>query len=144
MVGLGWGGENISEENAQSCIFGYGVGVDLTRRDLQATAKKKGTPWELAKGFDSSAPMSPLTKSNELVTSGSIWLSVNGEKRQEGDIKDMIWDVSAVVAMLSNYFRLEAGDLIFMGTPSGVGPLHVGDRVDGGVDNIGGLSFSVS
>jgi fumarylpyruvate hydrolase len=137
------GGENLSAEDAGKIIFGLGVGVDLTRRDLQAEAKKKGQPWELAKGFDHSAPMSELIEMAEPLKGGRIWLSVDGTLRQDGDIKDMIWGVSEVVSILSSYYRLMPGDIIFTGTPAGVGALTIGQHVSGGVDGVGELAFDI-
>jgi fumarylpyruvate hydrolase len=123
---------NIATENACSCILGYAVGNDLTRRDLQDEAKKARRPWDVAKGFDCSAPISPLMPVEQcgFLDKGEISLKVNGEIRQQGDLKDMIWSVSEIIAVLSTLFILKPGDLIFTGTPSGVGPLQVGDTVE--------------
>lgn len=143
VVALGRGGENIAVESAQDHIFGYGVGVDLTRRDLQAQAKEKSHPWELAKGFDRSAPMSHLVEKTDTLDAGRIWLCVDGKLRQNGDIKDMIWSVSEVISKLSKYFKLYPGDLIFTGTPEGVGPLNIGEHVTGGVDGVATLDFTI-
>ena len=120
-------------------IFGYAVGNDLTRRDLQAIAKKEGRPWDTAKGFDNSAPVTPIVPAADVgePSHGRIWLEVNGALRQEGDIGDMIWSVPEILRELSTWFALRSGDLVFTGTPAGVGRLAPGDRVRGGVDGIG-------
>jgi fumarylpyruvate hydrolase len=127
-------------------IFGYAVGDDLTRRDVQVQAKKEGKPWDTAKGFDHSAPVSAIARASDIghPVRGRIWLEVNGELRQEGDIADMIWGVPEILAELATWFELKAGDLVFTGTPSGVGRLAPGDRVRGGVDGVGLLEHSVA
>jgi len=131
---------------AEREIYGYAVGNDLTRRDVQAAMKKDGKPWDTAKGFDHSAPVSPIARAADIghPERGRIWLEVNGRLRQEGDIGDMIWRVPEIVAELATWFELEAGDLIFTGTPAGVGPLKPGDRVRGGVDRVGLLEHSIA
>lgn len=145
VAAIGRGGANIAREAALEHVFGYAAGIDLTRRDLQAAARKVGGPWDMAKGFDFSAPCGALRPA--AVTGhparGRIELSVNGETRQQGDIADMIWSVSDIVALLSGYARLEAGDLIFTGTPSGVGPLLPGDRVGGAIEGVGSVSVTI-
>ena len=127
-------------------IFGYAVGNDLTRRDVQAQSKKDGKPWDTAKGFDHSAPVSAIARAADIghPARGRIWLEVNGKLRQEGDIADMIWGVPEVLAELATWFELKAGDLVFTGTPAGVGPLVPGDRVRGGVDGVAILEHSVA
>ena len=131
---------------AEREIYGYAVGNDLTRRDVQAAMKKDGKPWDTAKGFDHSAPVSPIARAADIghPGRGRIWLEVNGRLRQEGDIGDMIWRVPEIVAELATWFELEAGDLIFTGTPAGVGPLRPGDGVRGGVDGVGLLEHSIA
>jgi fumarylpyruvate hydrolase len=131
---------------AEREIYGYAVGNDLTRRDVQAAMKKEGKPWDTAKGFDHSAPVSPIARAADIghPERGRIWLEVNGRLRQEGDIGDMIWRVPEIVAELATWFGLEAGDLVFTGTPAGVGPLQPGDRVRGGVDGVGLLEHSIA
>jgi fumarylpyruvate hydrolase len=145
VVALGSGGSEIAESEAASFIFGYAVGVDLTRRDLQAAAKKKGRPWDVAKGFDCSGPVSEIVAASDCghLQSGTIQLSVNSEQRQIGDLSQMIWSVTEIVAELSRYYELKAGDLIFTGTPAGVGPLLPGDCVDCEIDGVGNLQFTV-
>jgi fumarylpyruvate hydrolase len=146
VVALGGGGANIAPERALDLVWGYGVGVDLTRRDLQAVAKKDGRPWDMAKGFDASAPCSPLSPVSRTghPGKGRIWLEVNGELKQEGDLDEMIWPVADIIAALSRFVTLAPGDLIFTGTPSGVGALQPGDRVRGGVDGVATIELTVA
>ena len=145
VVALRQGGANLTLEEAKAAIFGYAVGLDLTRRDIQAKAKEKGHPWDMGKGFDQSAvsgPILPMAQSGYLV-SGRIWLKVNGELRQSGDLSDMLWQVAETIANLSTSVRLAAGDLIYTGTPAGVGPLVPGDVLEGGVDGVGVLHAKI-
>ena len=127
-------------------IFGYAVGNDLTRRDVQTEMKKTGKPWDTAKGFDHSAPITPIAPAASIghPARGRIWLEVNGELRQDGDIADMVWGVPEVIAELSTWFELMPGDLVFTGTPAGVGRLNPGDRVRGGVDGVGLLEHTIA
>jgi len=145
VVAIGKTGTNILATEALDYVFGYAVGLDLTRRDLQSEAKKKGRPWATAKGFDNSAPCSAVHTVSEVghLKRGSITLSVNGELRQQGDISDMIWSVAEVVSSLSDFFELCPGDLIYTGTPAGVGPLKKGDKLEGGVENLAKLNITV-
>lgn len=145
VVAIGGGGADIPLEEAQALVFGYAVGVDLTRRDLQAAAKKHGRPWTTAKGFDQSAPVSAIrpVSANGHPGSAAIRLQVNGQLRQQGNVRDMTWSVPEVIAELSRYFELKAGDLIFTGTPSGVGSVLPGDRIDCAIDSVGALSFVI-
>lgn len=141
VVALGAGGANVAVDVANSLIFGYAVGLDLTRRDMQARAKEKSHPWDMSKGFDQSAvsgAICPVAVSGHPAY-GRIWLNVNGQLRQEGDLSDMMWKVAEIVANLSTLVRLEAGDLIYTGTPAGVGPLARGDVLEAGVDGVGSL-----
>ena len=142
VVALAKGGANIASDAAADCIFGYAVGNDLTRRDLQADAKAGGRPWDMAKGFDRSAILSPIRPAAEIghPSSARIWLSVGGEVRQDGDIAAMIWPVADIIAELSTYVELKAGDLIYTGTPAGVGRIVAGDVVEGGIDGIGTIA----
>jgi fumarylpyruvate hydrolase len=128
VLALGAGGTNIALADAAGLVFGHAVGIDLTRRDLQAAAKKAGRPWDMAKGFDQSAPLGPITP-GPAPTHGAIALSVNGETRQAGDLDQMIWNVAEIIATLSGFVALAGGDLIFTGTPAGVGPIRPGDRL---------------
>lgn len=144
VVAIGTGGADIAAEAALQHVWGYGVGVDLTRRDLQDLAKQARRPWDLSKGFDASGPVSPLVPAGVADPGqGRIWVCVDGQLRQEGDLKDQIWPVSDVIAHLSASVTLAPGDLIMTGTPSGVGPIERGQRVDGGIDGIGELHFTV-
>jgi fumarylpyruvate hydrolase len=146
VVALGSGGRSIAVEAALGCVFGYAVGVDLTRRDLQSEAKKKGRPWTTAKGFDRSAPVSAVRPAGDAgrPDHADIALSVNGQERQRGNTSEMIWSVAEIIARLSTYFELAAGDLVFTGTPAGVGPLRPGDRVDCSIEGVGSLRFELS
>ncbi|MCZ6722051.1 MAG: fumarylacetoacetate hydrolase family protein [Proteobacteria bacterium] len=145
VVGLGEGGAAIDEAKALDCVFGYGVGIDLTRRDLQLAAREKGRPWDTGKAFDRSAPIAPLHRVQEVghPAAGAIWLAVNGEVRQKGDIGDLIWNVAEVIAVLSRQFELRPGDLIFTGTPAGVGPLVAGDEVTGGIEGLSEIAVVI-
>ena len=145
MVALKSGGRNIPEHRAGECVFGYGVALDMTRRDLQGEMKKAGRPWEIGKAFEESAPCSELVPVSETVwrDNGAIWLDVNGERRQTGDLNQMIWKVPEMIAYLSQYFELAAGDVILTGTPSGVGPVSRGDLMEGGVEGLGQISVRV-
>jgi fumarylpyruvate hydrolase len=142
VVAIGQGGASIPAESALAHVFGYAVGNDLTRRDLQAEAKADGRPWDMAKGFDNSAVVSPLRPVDEVghPERARIWLNVNGMARQDGDIAEMIWSVPAIIAELSTYVVLMPGDLIFTGTPAGVGKIARGDRVEGAIEGIGELA----
>jgi len=140
------GGENIPVEKALDCIYGYAIGIDFTRRDLQAVAKKMGRPWEVAKAFEFSAPVSPIVPADELghPANGRIWLDHNGKRVQEGDLNQMIWKVPEIIAELSKLFILAPGDVIMTGTPAGVGAVKPGDTVECGIDGIATLTVSVS
>jgi fumarylpyruvate hydrolase len=141
VVALKSGGEDIPVDRALETVFGYAVGVDLTRRDLQALAKDKGQPWEAAKGFDASGPVSAIRPWTGAPPQGAIRVSVNGEVRQDAVVADMIWNVAEIISEASRLWALKAGDLIFTGTPEGVGPLQKGDRVEGEVEGVGVLAF---
>jgi len=145
VAAIGTGGSRISVETALSHVWGYAVGIDFTRRDLQAWAKKAAKPWEVAKGFDHSAPISPIVKASALTPplQGKIELSVNNETKQSADISDMIWDLPHVIAELSRYFELFPGDLIFTGTPAGVGAVVKGDRVTGSIAGVGEVETTI-
>ncbi|MEQ8405243.1 MAG: fumarylacetoacetate hydrolase family protein [Oceanicaulis sp.] len=142
VLALGGGGAALEPETAGSLIYACAVGVDLTRRDLQAEAKKAGRPWDMAKGFDCSGPVGAL-KPCRAMDEGAIELLVNGETRQSGDLSHMIWKTAEIVAHLSKLVKLEAGDLIFTGTPAGVGPVDRGDRVEARIAGLMPLSFSM-
>jgi fumarylpyruvate hydrolase len=137
VVALGADGRDVPPEQALGLVFGYAVGNDLTRRDLQKAAKDRGEPWDTSKGFDASAPVATIRPvSAGHVNRGRIWLSVNGTLRQESDLGHMIWDVPHVIAALSKLYELRRGDLIFTGTPSGVGAVKPGDRLEGGIEGL--------
>ncbi len=145
VVALGRGGKDIPVERALEHVFGYAVGLDMTRRDLQGEAKKMGRPWEVGKAFDFSAPCSALVPASRIghPDRGAVWLEVNGKRRQEGDLNQLIWKVPETIAYLSGLFTLSAGDLIFSGTPSGVGAIERGDRMHGHVEGVGELHVEV-
>jgi fumarylpyruvate hydrolase len=146
VVALGGGGSDIPTSNAQHLVFGYAVGLDMTRRDLQAAAKKAGRPWDMAKAFDHSAPCSPITRAEITgpMSRGAIWLRVNGQARQNSDISSMIWSVPEIIAELSRYVTLQPGDLIYTGTPENVGRVQRGDQLHGHVDGLVDLVVSIS
>jgi fumarylpyruvate hydrolase len=146
VVAIGIGGAGISADEATRHIWGYAVGLDMTRRDLQGEAKKLGRPWDMGKGFDHSAPIGDLVPAKDLgrFTDGHIILNVNGEERQEGDIADMIWSVPEIIATLSRLVRLEPGDLIFTGTPEGVAAVRPGDVLEGFVSGLPPLRTKIA
>jgi fumarylpyruvate hydrolase len=137
VIALGRAGRNIAVAAALEHVFGYAVGNDLTRRDLQQDARKKGQPWDIGKAFDASAPVAAIRPASQgHISRGRIWLNLNGEPRQQGDVSDLIWSVPEIIAELSSLFELRPGDLIFTGTPAGVGPLKPGDRIEGGIEGL--------
>ncbi len=141
VVAIGRTGRDIAQADAAGYIWGYAVGLDMTRRDLQLALRDAGRPWDVAKGFDQSAPITPLkpvAATGEIV-SGAIWLEVNGQRRQSSDIAKLIWNVNETIEHLSRYFTLAPGDLIFTGTPEGVGAVKAGDLMAGGIAGIGTL-----
>ncbi|MCB1509039.1 MAG: fumarylacetoacetate hydrolase family protein [Hyphomicrobiaceae bacterium] len=144
-VALSKGGEAIAAENALDCVFGYAVALDMTRRDRQAEAKKASRPWEIAKAFEGSAPAAALVPASRIghPGNGAITLDVNGARRQEGDLNQMIWPVADVIACLSGLFTLAPGDVILTGTPAGVGAVERGDRLEAAIEGVGRLSVSV-
>lgn len=146
VVAIGKPGSDIAAIDALSHVFGYAVGIDLTRRDLQTAAKRAGRPWDAAKGFDRSAPLSAIRRAADIghPESGRIWLAVNDIVRQDGNLSQMIWRVPEAVAELSRYFELKAGDLLFTGTPAGVGALSAGDRLAGGIEGVGDIRLAIA
>lgn len=146
VVALKTGGENIPASQALDHVYGYGVGIDFTRRDLQGEAKKLGRPWEVGKAFEHSAPASALVPAERIghPDAGRIWLAVNGAIRQDGNLNQMIWRVPDIIAELSTLFRLAPGDLIFTGTPAGVGAVSPGDVLEGGVDGVSTLRVTIT
>jgi fumarylpyruvate hydrolase len=146
VVALRRGGRDVPAADAQALIFGYGIGIDWTRRDLQAEAKAQGKPWDAAKGFDHSATLGPLHPVSAVghPTQGRIWLSVNGTIRQDADLSSLIWAVPDVIAVLSGLFELRAGDLIYTGTPAGVGRVRRGDRIACGIEGLGEIETVIA
>ena len=145
VVALNKGGSNIKEEDAYDHIYGFGIGLDMTRRDLQGVCKKMGRPWEIGKAFERSAPMGNLTPMSEVgkMERGNIKLHVNDEVRQDGDLDMMIWNIPEQIAILSKFYDISAGDLIMTGTPAGVGPIVKGDKLVGAIDGLETLSVEV-
>jgi fumarylpyruvate hydrolase len=144
VVAIGTAGADVAPARALELVYGYAVGVDLTRRDLQNAAKDKGQPWDAGKGFDQSAPISAIRRWTGPAPDGRIAIAVNGVVKQEAAVADMIWSVAEVIAEASKLWRLAPGDLIFTGTPEGVGPLVRGDRVQGEVEGVGSIAFTVA
>lgn len=150
VLAIGTGGVNISADSALSHLWGAGVGIDLTRRDLQIAHREKGRPWDWGKAFDNSAPLSALVPLADIpaaqanLANGRIWLSVNGEIRQDADLSELIWSVGDIIAFCSQSVRLQAGDLIFTGTPAGVAAVKAGDTITGGVEGVGEISVSLT
>jgi fumarylpyruvate hydrolase len=145
VIALHKGGKDIPVESALDHVYGYAAGLDMTRRDLQGEAKKAGRPWEVGKAFEQSAPCGELVAAEDIghPTEGAIWLDINGERRQTGDLNQLIWKVPEVVSYLSGLFELQPGDLIFTGTPSGVGAVERGDKLHGHIDGIGDIAVEV-
>ena len=145
VAAIGGRGAKVAPERALDLVWGYAVGLDMTRRDLQNDMREKKRPWDIGKSFAQAAPIGvlhPVTAVGH-PASGRIWLDVNGARRQEGDLADMIWDVAHTIAFLSQFYELMPGDLIFSGTPAGVGAVVAGDRLDGGIDRLGTLSIAL-
>ncbi|MEM7462096.1 MAG: fumarylacetoacetate hydrolase family protein [Pseudomonadota bacterium] len=144
-VALKSGGINIPIEEALDHVYGYGVSLDMTRRDLQGQAKKMGRPWEIGKAFERSAPIGPIFTVSEVghPDQGHVEFKVNGETRQEGDLNQMIWKVPEMISYLSDYFELASGDVILSGTPAGVGPVEKGDSLEASVEGVGVLKVKV-
>ncbi|HZU62055.1 MAG TPA: fumarylacetoacetate hydrolase family protein [Novosphingobium sp.] len=145
VLAIGKGGANIAVEDAAAHVFGTAVGIDFTRRDLQLRARESGRPWEPGKSFDASAPIGAIVPlgAGGLPAQGDITLDVNGEQRQKGDLAQLIWNCAEIVAQLSRQYRLEPGDLIYTGTPAGVGPVVAGDRITGKVAGLPDLSVAI-
>jgi len=145
VVAIAKGGRRIEAKRANDHVFGYAVGLDMTRRDLQQLGKDHGRPWDFGKDFDASAPCGALAPAAKIghPSKGAIWLTVNGRQRQHADLADMIWSVPEQIAYLSEYYSLEPGDLIYTGTPAGVGPVKPGDELHAGVDKVGELKVKI-
>jgi 2-keto-4-pentenoate hydratase/2-oxohepta-3-ene-1,7-dioic acid hydratase in catechol pathway len=146
IVALGSGGRNIPEEKARGAILGYGVGLDMTLRDVQSVAKKKGLPWTVAKGFDTSAPLSEIIPADPAlpVPVFGIYCRINGDERQRAETSEMIFSVPFLVHYLSTIFTLERGDLIFTGTPAGVGVVNPGETIEAGIDGLVSIKHQVT
>jgi fumarylpyruvate hydrolase len=144
VVALHSGGADIAPGRALDCVYGYAAGIDLTRRDMQTKARNAGRPWDMSKGFDNSAPIGAIRKASQIghPARGRIALSVNGAPRQQGDLSDMIWSAPQIIADLSRYVALAPGDLIFTGTPAGVGALRPGDTAEGEIEGVGTVRVS--
>jgi len=145
VVALQSGGSDIPVERAMDCVYGYAVGLDMTRRDLQGEAKKLGRPWEVGKSFEASAPCSAIVPASRIghPTKGAVWLDVNGKRRQTGDLAQLIWKIPETISYLSGLFKLAGGDLIMTGTPAGVGAIHRGDVMKGGVEGVAEIEVRV-
>jgi len=146
VVAIGGSGARLKPEDAGVLVWGYAVGLDMTRRDLQSDMREKKRPWDIGKSFAQAAPIGPVhpVRAVGQLTRGKIWLDVNGARRQQGDLADMIWDVPHTLAFLSQYYELLPGDLVFTGTPAGVGAVVAGDRLDGGIDGLGTLAIAIA
>lgn len=145
VIAIAQGGFNIAEPDALHHVYGYAVGIDLTRRDLQMQAREMGRPWDWGKSFDMSAPIAPIRPVSQVghPSKGRIWLSVNDAVKQDADIADLIWSVPEIISICSRSMRLEAGDIIMTGTPAGVGAIVTGDKVSGGIDGIGTIDITI-
>ena len=145
VVAIGKGARRIDPKKANEHVFGYGVGLDMTRRDLQQWGKDHGRPWDFGKDFDEAAPCSSLALASKIghPTRGAIWLKVNGKERQKADLSDMIWSVPEQIAYLSEHYTLEPGDLVYSGTPAGVGPVKPGDNLHAGIDGVGEIKVRI-
>lgn len=145
VVAIGRGGADIASDSALDHVWGYGAGIDLTRRDLQLQAREQGRPWDWGKGFDHSAPVAPLHPVSAVghPSAGRIWLAVNGAVKQDSDIAKLIWPVPDIISIASRSMTLQPGDLVMTGTPEGVGPLGRGDEVTGGIDGLGGITLHI-
>lgn len=143
VLALGAGGRDLSVEQAAACVFGCAIGIDMTRRDLQTELKAKGRPWDMAKGFDQSAPIGPIHPVSEVPRRGAITLAVNSEEKQRGNLSDMLWSPPEILAELSTYVELKAGDLVFTGTPAGVGPVNRGDVMSAAIEGLGAIVVRV-
>ena len=145
VIAIGQPAFRVAPDQAAACVWGYACGLDMTRRDLQNAAKAIGRPWDFGKDFENAAVISPLVPASEVgpLGGGLIELSVNGAVKQTGDLADMIWSVPEVVANLSQYYHLQPGDLIYTGTPEGVGPVKLGDRITGRIDGVGEIALTI-
>jgi fumarylpyruvate hydrolase len=145
VVAIGAHGFRLTEADARHMIFGYAAGLDMTRRDLQLVAREQGRPWDLGKDFEKSAVCAPILPAGDLgvLTEGEITLQVNGEPKQSADLGQLIWNIPELLADLSQFYHLEPGDIIYTGTPEGVGPVRPGDRISGHIDRVGEVSLTI-
>jgi fumarylpyruvate hydrolase len=145
VVAIGASGVQLAPAAALAIVWGYAVGLDMTRRDLQSDMREKKRPWDIGKSFAEAAPIGPIHPVAAIghPAQGAIWLDVNGVRRQQGDLSELIWDVAHTIHFLSQYYELLPGDLIYTGTPAGVGAVVAGDRLDGGIDGLGTLAISI-
>lgn len=145
VVAIGQGGKDIPATSALEHVFGYAVGLDMTRRDLQNEMKKQGRPWCIGKGFDRSAPIGPITPADQVggIANAAIWVQVNGQDRQRSNVSKLIWNIAETIEHLSRAWELQAGDLIYTGTPEGVAAVVSGDTMNGGIDGLTGISVCV-
>jgi fumarylpyruvate hydrolase len=145
VVAIGEAGFEIPEQDALSVVYGYACGLDMTRRDLQIASREGKGPWDIGKDFENAAVIGPVRPASEIghPDRGRIELRVNGERRQDSDLANLIWSVPAIIAHLSTYYRLEPGDLVYTGTPDGVGPVRPGDRISGSVEGVGEIELSI-
>lgn len=145
VLAIGKAGFALREDEALDHIWGYGVGIDLTRRDLQTQAKDAGRPWDWGKAFDHSAPCAPVRKAADTghLSEGRIWLAVNGDTKQDADLKELIWDVPEIMSFLSRSMVVQPGDLVYTGTPAGVGAVTPGDSITGGIDGLGEIAIEI-
>ncbi|MCB1756805.1 MAG: fumarylacetoacetate hydrolase family protein [Gammaproteobacteria bacterium] len=146
VVAIGKAGFEVSEDAAAELIYGYACGLDMTRRDLQLKARESGRPWDLGKDFEESAVLSPIRPSSQTgeINEGRISLAVNGETKQDSDLNLLIWNVREIIAHLSKFYHLQAGDLIYTGTPEGVGPVVAGDNISGEIDKVGSITLNIA
>ncbi|MCC7327307.1 MAG: fumarylacetoacetate hydrolase family protein [Burkholderiales bacterium] len=145
VIAIGKAGVQVAPERAIELVFGYATGLDMTRRDLQHDMREKKRPWDIGKSFAQAAPIAPIHRVAEtgVLTQGAIRLDVNGARRQQGDLADMVWDVPHTLAFLTQYYELLPGDLVFTGTPAGVGAVVAGDRLDAHIDGLSELSIEI-
>lgn len=145
VVAIGGGAFRIAKENAMSVVYGYACGLDMTRRDLQLAAREKGRPWDLGKDFEQSAVIAPLTKVADFgaITSQRIQLTINGETKQDQSLADLVWSVPELISHLSCFYHLQPGDLIYTGTPAGVGPVTAGDRLEGTIEGLSPVTLMI-
>jgi fumarylpyruvate hydrolase len=143
VVAIGAPGFRVSEAQARELIYGYACGLDMTRRDLQLVAREQGRPWDLGKDVEQSSVVSEIVPNREVVSRGAIELRVNGQPRQQADLSQLIWSVPEILADLSQYYHLQPGDLVFTGTPEGVGAVVAGDRLEGSIEGVGSISLGI-